>query len=122
MNFTLTCLYDPRHISRALLVIVTMFYENFCVVNSRHIDEVQEDSQRRVSMLQDRLDSTINRYEEQLQLLRRQKGRLEDDLQQERLRAGLSGMEKLMVVCSCFSPIEFTVLTIFILDTSKQVL
>ena len=99
-----------------------MFYENLCVVNSRHIDEVQEDSQRRVSMLQDRLDSTINRYEEQLQLLRRQKGRLEDDLQQERLRAGLSGMEKLMVVCSCFSPIEFTVLTIFILDTSKQVL
>ena len=95
---------------------------NLCVVNSRHIDEVQEDSQRRVSMLQDRLDSTINRYEEQLQLLRRQKGRLEDDLQQERLRAGLSGMENLLVVCSCFSPIEFTVLPIFILDTSKQVL
>ncbi|XP_060568245.1 centrosomal protein of 63 kDa-like isoform X7 [Ruditapes philippinarum] len=55
----------------------------------RRIHEIEEDSDRRVSMLQDRLDSTINRYEEQLQLLRRQKTRLEDDLENER-RAGSS--------------------------------
>lgn len=55
----------------------------------RRIHEIEEDSDRRVSMLQDRLDSTINRYEEQLQLLRRQKARLEDDLDRER-RAGSS--------------------------------
>ena len=57
----------------------------------RQIQEIEEDSQRRVSMLQDRLDSTINRYEEQLHMLRRQKGRLEDDLRHERQRAELSG-------------------------------
>ncbi|KAH3807970.1 centrosomal protein of 63 kDa-like isoform X2 [Dreissena polymorpha] len=55
----------------------------------RRLQDIEEDADRRVNMLQDRLDSTINRYEEQLQLLRRQKARLEDDLDQER-RAGSS--------------------------------
>ena len=54
---------------------------------TRRLQEIEEDADRRVCMLQDRLDSTINRYEEQLKLLRKQKGRLEDDLHQER-RAG----------------------------------
>ena len=54
---------------------------------SRRVHDIEEDSDRRTSMLQDRLDSTINRYEEQLQLLRRQKARVEDDLDRER-RAG----------------------------------
>ncbi|XP_052818212.1 centrosomal protein of 63 kDa-like [Mya arenaria] len=55
----------------------------------RHLQDLEEDADRRVSMLQDRLDSTINRYEEQLTLLRRQKARVEDDLDRER-RAGSS--------------------------------
>lgn len=50
----------------------------------RRLQRAGEESQRKFHALQERLDSTVQRYEEEISYLRSQKARLEEQLDMER--------------------------------------
>lgn len=54
------------------------------ILSFRRLQRAGEESQRKFHALQERLDSTVQRYEEEISYLRSQKARLEEQLDMER--------------------------------------
>lgn len=56
----------------------------YVILSFRRLQRAGEESQRKFHALQERLDSTVQRYEEEISYLRSQKARLEEQLDMER--------------------------------------
>ena len=69
-----------------ILLLMTSFriYILPSLSSYRRLQRVEEESQRKFHALEERLDSTVQRYEEEISYLRSQKARLEEQLDMER--------------------------------------
>ena len=63
-----------------MMLACTNFFDDF----SRRMLSIEESAQRRIKAMEQQMNSTIQRYEQEIKLLRMQKSRLEDQLDMDR--------------------------------------